>query len=227
MNSLLWTVKNTSSLDLREGLSEADFVKFVAALPAGEFEKWEAKRSDQDRWYGLGSFPAFRLRRFGFGPIPAELKFTSPQLSWIEGQLSPRKVTPPQFNTQRLVATSREPSPADRRKHPRKDIRLQVVIISDVNAFRTFTRNVSLGGMALEKAVPAKLLGAECAIFLSKPGSTEKFTFNGVILAEPGASEAPRHRISFGELSSESQTVLTEWLAEAVSPVRQSGSQAA
>jgi hypothetical protein len=68
--------------------------------------------------------------------------------------------------------------------------------------------------MALEKAVPEKLLGSECAIFLSKPGSTEKFTFNGVILAEPGASEAPRHRISFGELSAESQTVLANWLSE-------------
>ncbi len=227
MNSNLWSVKNTSNSDLREGLSEADFVKFVASLPAGEFEKWEAKRSDQAAWYGLSSFPAFRLRRFGFSPIPAELKFTPPQLSWIEAQLSPRKVTPPQFKPQHLVATSREPSPADRRKHPRKDVRLQVVIISDVNAFRTFTRNVSMGGMALEKAVPAKLLGAECTFFLSKPGSTEKFTFSGVILAEPGASEAPRHRISFGELSSASQAVLTEWLAEAASPVRQSGSQAA
>lgn len=97
------------------------------------------------------------------------------------------------------------------------NLRLQVVLITDQEAFRTFTKNVSMGGMALEKPVPKKLLGKDCTIFLSEPGSTAKISFAGTVLTESDGPNASRHRIMFGECSDLSRDTLRQWLESSLS----------
>lgn len=216
MSLINWSVKNPTTGEQRENLSDAELVAFLMGIPAQEFPAWQARRSDSEAWFPCTAIAAFRLRRFGLGLVPAELGFTAAQLGWVEAQLETAQGGSP-------LPAARQPAPAqppgrdrrswaDRRKHPRSNLRLQVVIISDRDAFRTFSRNVSMGGMALEKAVPKALLSKECTIFLSEPGSTAKFSFTGTVLAEPDQPDAPRHRIMFGHVADSSIDTLRLWL---------------
>ncbi len=216
-----WSVKNSASQETFENLSDAEFVSFLTAIPGSEFSLWLAKRSDFPQWFSCTELPAFRLRRFGFQPIPTELAMTPEQIIWLERQLVETQAHARPATAAPVAAVPTPPAPAavqswtERRQHPRKDVKLQVVLISDNNAFRTFTRNISMGGMALEKPVPEKLLGAECTIFLSEPGYNHKFHFTGSVLAESSGPKAPRQRLVFGQMDAISRDALGRWIEAA------------
>jgi hypothetical protein len=231
--SYTWSVKNSSSQEVFSNLTDADFVSFLTAIPGAEFTYWLAMRSDVPQWFPCSELPAFKLRRFGLPPIPTELAMTPEQIAWLERHISPAAASAPAtappgmqttvrpeagFEPTRVIAPAPAPKApqaghfTERRRHPRKDIKLQVVLISDNNAFRTFTKNISMGGMALEKAVPEKLLGTECTIFLSEPGNHHKFHFTGSVLAEQAGAHAPRNRLVFGQLDDVSREALGRWI---------------
>ena len=231
MQTRTWIVKNLATHQKQENLSEEALVSFLASLPPTDLSRWHFAETGSKSFFPGTKWPSLRLRRFGLPPIPPELKMTHEQIDWLDQQLELKEFTKLQEElahegTQQKASEPAQvlPSPAptsldkvnwsDRRQHTRKNIKIQVVLISDEHAFRTFTRDVSLGGLALEKAVPQKLLGTECSIFLSLPGSTHKFTFTGKVLAEAKGSDAPRHRIKFGELPSLSQAALNKWIEE-------------
>jgi len=223
----LWNVKNKTTHETRENLSEEDLGDFLTSIAGPEIIHWEFCRSDLNNWADCCAIPAFRLRRFGLPAIPNSLQFTGAQLDWLELSLQnvlgkPKVAVPPPFTQSKIIPikpassnshnSHNSPNWSERRLHPRKNLKLQVVLITDQNAFRTFTRNISMGGMALEKPVPQKLLGGECTIFLSEPGSTLKFSFTGVVLADDNASQAARHRIRFEQVAEKSRDALEKWI---------------
>ncbi|MFN7685891.1 MAG: PilZ domain-containing protein [Oligoflexia bacterium] len=222
---LYWSAKNSATGEMREQLTDAELVNFLSALEPVELTRWLACRSDRPEWFSCAEIPAFKLRKFGLPPIPNELAMSSAQIAWLEKYLTvaldpsagqvrslgqARPVTP--SDGERRGAGVDRRSWADRRQYPRKNIKLQVVLISDKHAFRTFTKNISMGGMALERAIPEHLIGAECTIFLSEPNSTNKFVFTGSVLTESDRPGAARSRIAFGQVASASLEALGKWI---------------
>lgn len=218
MSQSTWSVKNQTSGETLEGLSPSEFVRWASALPFDEVEKWLASPSASGQWASLSAISGFRLRRFGLPVIPAELGFSQPQLSWLEKNLSQQKGL--EVRQQALPAAVAAPPPPsffrERRAHERFDVRLQVVVVSEENAFRTFTRNISLGGLALEKPVPKKLTGSTCTIFISDPSSHRKISFSGAVIADPGKSESQRFRIRFEKMDAKASQDLEVYIRMAL-----------
>ena len=65
----------------------------------------------------------------------------------------------------------------DLRKHPRYNIRFKVIIENDIITFRSFTSNISLGGIALEHSLPEKMLSSDCKIYISDLDNSETIMF--------------------------------------------------
>lgn len=66
---------------------------------------------------------------------------------------------------------------ANRRKHPRYKARYRCIIRSSTVSFRTFTVDISLGGVALEDSIPQELLGVECQIYISSSKTKSNLKF--------------------------------------------------
>jgi len=73
---------------------------------------------------------------------------------------------------------------AERRKQPRYDLELKVVLSYQGNTFRSFTKNVSLGGFALKHSVPSVFFREPAVIFLSSPRWDENIQFKGRIAVD-------------------------------------------
>lgn len=108
-----------------------------------------------------------------------------------------------------------EPTGKERRRYPRFDIRYRVIVRNDNLTFRTFSRNVSLGGVALEMAVPEALLGSECQIYVGNPKTGENIRFSGKLVANRSDSQY----FVFLKSSPESLTKLQKWVESHV-PVK-------
>lgn len=96
----------------------------------------------------------------------------------------------------------------DRRKYPRFDIRYRVIVRNDNLTFRTFSRNISLGGVALEMPVPEALLGSECQIYVGNPRTGENIRFSGKLVANRNDSQF----FVFLKSSPDSLTKLQKWV---------------
>lgn len=99
--------------------------------------------------------------------------------------------------------------PANRRRHPRFNIRFKVIIESDVLTFRSFTSNISLGGLALEHSLPDKLLSNDCKIYISDLDNSETIMFN----IKPVKHGSDLKYFSFENLDDYYQRKLENWLA--------------
>jgi len=233
VTAISWDVNNPTTQDFRLGLDEAELVSFLTSIPEAELSQWQVARSDApDQWMACLDLPALRLISFGFGIIPAELGLSEVQLGWIEAQLRNKVKVPPAAPLVIPSTSHSAPMPpvqapaapvqvqnswVERRKNPRMKLRLQVVLIQGKDAFRTFTRDISLGGMALEKAVPQKMIGSECTIFITDPRSNVKYPFEGRVLPEAPGSNSSKYRLMFAEMGSVSRKALEAWLNQVVS----------
>lgn len=65
----------------------------------------------------------------------------------------------------------------NRRRHPRFKARYRCIIRSSTITFRTFTVDISLGGVALEDPIPRDLLGSECLIYISSSKTKSNLKF--------------------------------------------------
>ena len=54
----------------------------------------------------------------------------------------------------------------DRRQFERKDLKLRVTFVNEARVFRTYTKNVSLGGFMLESDVPPVFSESPCQVLL-------------------------------------------------------------
>lgn len=104
--------------------------------------------------------------------------------------------------------SNQQPTSQDRRKHPRFDIRYRVIVRNDNLTFRTFSRNVSLGGLALEMPVPEALLGSECQIYVGNPKTGENIRFSGKLVANRTDSQY----FVFLKSSPDSLSKLQKWV---------------
>lgn len=84
---------------------------------------------------------------------------------------------PPQKPDVVLPTTTSDNSVTNRRKHKRYMARYRCIIRSSTVTFRTFTKDISLGGVALEDPIPAELMGVECIIYISSAKTNRNIKF--------------------------------------------------
>lgn len=62
-----------------------------------------------------------------------------------------------------------EPKGAERRKDPRHNFKIEVVLVSKVRSFRTYSRNISLSGTMLEDEIPKDFLNKPFDLIITNP----------------------------------------------------------
>lgn len=98
----------------------------------------------------------------------------------------------------------------NKRLHKRHNIRFKVIIESDVLTFRSFTSNISLGGLALEHSLPDKILTDKCKIYISDLDNTETIMFNIKPVRQSGSD---LKYFSFENLDDSYQKKLEMWMS--------------
>jgi hypothetical protein len=112
-------------------------------------------------------------------PVPKEGSNTE----WKKFAADPGQVTPKPFSSDTTNADAAAPtlvravpkqdeaahSKYYQRKHKRVNGKLRVLVFVDKKVFRTHTKNLSIGGLYLEKALPEELVGQRCRVVI---GST-------------------------------------------------------
>lgn len=102
---------------------------------------------------------------------------------------------------------TKKPLPNPKRKHTRIFARFKCIIRSSSLTFRTFTHDISLGGVSLEDEIPADLIGIECMIYIS---STK--THNHLKFKIAPTERCVAKYFSFQDADQEILKELSEWL---------------
>jgi hypothetical protein len=106
-------------------------------------------------------------------PIPKERKNTT---SFAEAKERSRSNS--------LVAkSSGKMGQREHRKHPRVDSKFRVIVVAGKRCFRSFTKNVSQGGLLLEHNIPTDLIGVECRVVIGSMDMKENIEFQAKIIA--------------------------------------------
>ncbi len=100
----------------------------------------------------------------------------SPALVQAIQPIAPKVEVVPQVNAMAPIRTSM----ADKRKHHRVPMKLKVVLIANDKTFRTFTEDVSLGGLRLVAEVPSDFLVDDCVVLISKIDDSENLMFEAL-----------------------------------------------
>ncbi len=95
------------------------------------------------------------------------------------------------------------------RKHNRVEVRLRCIIRSHTLTFRTFTKDISLGGVALEDPIPADFTDKECNIYITAIHIKRNLKFNLKMTQRPGAKF-----FSFESAEQPFKDELNSWLEE-------------
>ncbi|MDR3606831.1 MAG: PilZ domain-containing protein [Oligoflexia bacterium] len=99
-------------------------------------------------------------------------------------------------------------SGSENRKHPRVDLRLKVVVVSENKTFRAHTVNVSLGGLLLDRKVPWSAPEKICQVFLSDEQTAGHIGFPAKIISDA----TNPFRISFGDSDPRYLVILQSWI---------------
>lgn len=111
--------------------------------------------------------------------------------------------------TQALVANFDKSDPkANKRKHERHAMRLRVVVIAGSRSFRTFSKNISKGGLLLENEIPSEILGQKCRVIISSNDMRENIEFEAKLA---GDSKNPR-ALAFQKGTDQFISKLETWL---------------
>jgi hypothetical protein len=100
---------------------------------------------------------------------------------------------------------------SEKRKFKRADTRFRCIISSAAITFRTFTQNISLGGVALEDTIPNELLGNECTIYITSPNKRKNLKFNIKVTKRPGAKF-----FSFENADEAFMSELNQWIEDSL-----------
>jgi len=160
---------------------------FVAQLDASEKEFWFLWRDGYPDW----------------------VKVSDPHDLAEFQNASPPSVMASSAIARAIAGLMKDPG-KDRRKHERLALRLKVVILTeDKKTFRSFTKDVSLGGLLLENPLPWPVPEQACEVFIAAPGEVEAIQFRAKILSD---LKNPL-RIEFQDCDKVFLEKLNQWIA--------------
>lgn len=162
--------------------------------------------------------------------FPARPDFQSKPLAQSSPPVSAQAPTPPPppASTASTAEASIEiPSPvtpgqpggaakpqAGRRRFKRYNVGFRVILVADGKTFRTFSENVSTGGMLLKQKIPQGLLNKPCKIFIGSLSSPENIE---MVCRLVGDTTDPR-RISFLDCDAGLTKRLESWILANTNP---------
>lgn len=111
---------------------------------------------------------------------------------------------------QAILPTTR-PAGVPPRKCPRHKIRLFVTLTNGVNTFSSKTRDVSLGGLALEDRLPSFFFGQYCRVQIYRSTDAERIDLRCKIFADPKNAR----RLEFVDPPEAALKRLREWIEKA------------
>lgn len=181
-----WKLVNPSKRHEIGGLSAAEAAGFLAGFQEGERSEWLVWRPGMAEWVCASSCPEL--------PVSP----STPVWSFHASQVA------------RPAPSRREPR-GERRAHERFDIKLRVIMICGSRSFRAYTRNVSDGGLMLDRKVPWGMMNQNCLVYLHNEGEGGLgIEFRAKIV---GSAENPL-RFSFVDADAASLARLQDWIAK-------------
>jgi hypothetical protein len=84
-----------------------------------------------------------------------------------------------------IVAEVSPQTPINQRRHERYCLRLRVVLISGNRSFRTYSKDISKGGMSFEHVVPKELIDQNCRVVIGSSDMKENLEFEAHIVGDP------------------------------------------
>lgn len=127
-------------------------------------------------------------------------------------QVETGKVPGAEFNIQELYPEP-PPHPKGRpqRRFPRYPYRFRVILSLKDITYRTFTQEVSLGGMKLKQKVPTAFMGKPCKVYIGWSDSSENIEINGAVLMDDPINPL---RVKFTDVKAETLQALESWFEQ-------------
>ena len=188
-----WWLYDSVSGKRIDGENHQSTVKLLAELPRERWEQWYVWSPGMPAWVLVSNCPElwesltryFQVDRRKLSVVPP----APPEKIWRSPPSQPEKWE-------------------DRRRAKRYGLRLQVVIVAGKSTFKTFSRDISVGGILLEKKLPWS--EKACSVYISDPQTHEKIEFHSWIV---GDVQNP-FRIAFVATNDQFEAKLKTWLSQ-------------
>lgn len=239
-----WSLYNSKTKEMRENVSLAEMRALLQGLSVEDQRFWFAWNGTRDNWEPaldiMFEITRPNLQAKNMEPL-SDLKFVEMEYQAFEKSSVPtidlsepenpvisisrvKAPTPSSLQlgsaTKQIPMESHEPpkSGFDRRRYPRYHARFRVIIKNENLTFRTFSMDVSLGGLSIETAVPPGCVGSTCQISIGNIDTGETLQFAAKLLV---AREEFKY-FSFTKAPQDHLTRLEKWL-QACEPLKRSG----
>lgn len=190
-----------SALHLAQILSRTD--------RAACLNSWKIRRNKSSDVFAVANFPDFS-HIFAPQDIDANLEaaiMKETQSVELKPELPAPELLKEHFGNLEASPKARDPN-IEQRKHSRHDMKFRVLVISGQKSFRTFSKNVSEGGMALEHSVPKELIGKECRVIIGSADLRENIEFKAQLVGDPHNPRA----VAFIEPQLRFSLKLADWI---------------
>jgi hypothetical protein len=166
MSSHLWWLYNSIEQKKSEGVEFGAVVKYLTQYGPDVWAQFYVWRQGMAKWIPLVDCAELYAHLMTPPPIPdVPLKLHSVP--------SPKSI--PESGT----------NWAERRVHPRFKIKMEIVLVVGSDTFRTYSSNISLGGVLLAKRAPWRFMGThECRVFISSPDRKQRIEFRSRVIAD-------------------------------------------
>lgn len=154
-----WILGNLKTRYQSDKIDLKTVIAKLAAVPEEELNLWVVWKSDWPQWKAV--LDVTELQRTKAPPMPPPAPV----------------VAPPVMPAPRHAVVEDKATGKNMRQHPRYKIRLRVIIKNEELTFRTFTTDISLGGVALENPLPQELFNKDCKIFIADSSSMDNIRF--------------------------------------------------
>ncbi|MFL5815411.1 MAG: PilZ domain-containing protein [Bdellovibrionia bacterium] len=190
------------------GLTSHDVFQHVNALPEAEQKNWYAWRAGMPDWACV-----VQLKKYNTDVNT----LAEPKLQVIEPTEVAQAIaqTVPVVNptetsvaAQSVIEKTSAAAATDRRKHRRHAVRTKIVVLFNGQAYRAFSKDISVGGLLLLNQIPWKFENATCSVFVSNPRGGQALEFSGKVLSDP----KDPCRFQFQNPSEKFLDTLNDWL---------------
>lgn len=196
----IWFLHNNRTRVTHDLIPTEKAVLILRSEPTAELQHWFAWHEGMAGWKPCLAIDELDLTNSGSPQVnesptepfkvdlnlSREISSETSEIYWMTSnsdQEQPEKYSEPAPNDLSQSEASPSISNWNRRKYTRVEKRLKVIIEHDSILFRTFTKDISLGGIALDSAVPSIFLGQPSKITLSDLDGEQSHLFHGRLLA--------------------------------------------
>jgi hypothetical protein len=110
-----------------------------------------------------------------------------------------------------IPAAKARSSNEERRIHPRLTHKYRIILISGTQTFRTYSSDISMGGISLERMVPTAFQNRDnCVLMIGRTDRPENVEVHGRLICDAGSAK----RVQFVAIDQPSSNTLEAWLKE-------------